>query len=162
MAFGCPQALVMTELKSTEYFLCCIFCQLFVFFVVVLLNVWAACSYTGSGHCVGQYMPFATQWLLHRVAGYYGQAATIVSTRRMVWAASYYIGYIASYYGLLLHSDGMGELEGNECAFFTAPLLMRYKGQRPTPCLVPVLNTLQDILVVFVLEYTCCFVLFNK
>lgn len=80
----------------------------------------------------------------------------------MVWAASYYIGYIASYYGLLLHSDGMGELEGNECAFFTAPLLMRYKGQRPTPCLVPVLNTLQDILVVFVLEYTCCFVLFNK
>ena len=103
MAFGCPQALVMTELKSTEYFLCCIFCQLFVFFVVVLLNVWAACSYTGSGHCVGQYMPFATQWLLHRVAGYYGQAggwcgqqATTLGTLqantvycyiRMVWAS---------------------------------------------------------------------------
>ena len=104
MAFGCPRALVMTELKPTEYFLCSLFCQLFVFFVVVLLNVWAACSYTGSGgHCVGQYMPFATQWLLHRVAGYYGQAggwcgqqATTLGTLqattvycyiRMVWAS---------------------------------------------------------------------------
>ena len=30
MAFGCPRALVMTELKPTEYFLCCLFCQLFM------------------------------------------------------------------------------------------------------------------------------------
>ena len=135
-----------------------------VFFILSVVCIFCCCF----AQCLGSLLLYG-QWSLCRAvyAICYTVAATpgsrvLWASWRMVWAASYYIGYIASYYGLLLHSDGMGELEGNECAFFTAPLLMRYKGQRPTPCLVPVLNTLQDILVVFVLEYTCCFVLFNK
>ena len=39
----------------------------------------------------------------------------------------------------------MDEVEGNECRFFTPPLLMRYPGQRQNPCLVPVLKVYSDL-----------------
>ena len=74
--------------------------------------------------------------LLHCWAqGWFGQASA-VDMVVVVWA---------SYCSRQGGGGGMDEVEGNECRFFTPPLLMRYPGQRQNPCLVPVLKVYSDL-----------------
>ena len=98
----------------------------------------------GGSHCVGQYMPFATQWLLHRVAGYYGQAggwcgqqATTLGSLLLQWVHCKLLRFTATFgwYGRaggermrILYSASVDALQGSEAHPLSRPSFKHFAG----------------------------------
>ena len=137
MAFGCPRALVMTELKPTEYFLCSLFCQLFVFFVVVLLNVWAACSYTVVVIVSGSICHLLHSGCYTGQQGIMGKLEDGVGSKLLHWVHCKLLRFTATFgwYGRaggermrILYSASVDALQGSEAHPLSRPSFKHFAG----------------------------------